>query len=231
MTETLHQRIERRIAELDTSPRAVSVAAGLDPGYVRKLLKRRHMPNSGALAQLSAALKLPPDHLLSGGIAQMPVEPLETPQTTSRSRRPRHESQTVNRDLPIRRGSATLRGDGLFRLPEQAADWLFRPPALSSFSEAYAFVIPNAALRPKFAPGDLAIACPEKPTRKDDLVIVHFQNERDGAGSSVGMLAEDIGQNVVLTLHGHDGNTSHGIEEVSSVHKILSLAEILGAGQ
>lgn len=227
MADTFHDRIQARIAELDTSLHAVSLAAGLDRGYLTKLIKRRSMPNSGALQKLAAALQMSPEKLL-GGLEEDHDIVAAIPKGI---RKTRPETQTVAKDLPIRRSSSPLRDDGLFALASATTGWLFRPPALAAFHDAYCFSVPNASLRPQFAPGDLALACPDKPTRKGDPVIIHLRDERDGARSSVGILAEDVGREVILTLHGHDGNTSHEIEEVSSVHKILSLAEILGAGQ
>ncbi len=226
MSETFHDRVEQCIAALKTSPRAISLSAGLDPGYVSKLLKRRSMPNGRSLPLIANALKVTEAYLLSGG-ASGPRASAKRPHI----RMPGSESRTIVRDLPLRRASSSLRGDGLFQLPGSPAEMLFRPPALEPFPNAYAFVVPNASLRPQLAPGDLAVACPEKPTAMSDAVIVHLREASGDADCLIGILSDDIGHTVSVVLHGHETAKTHETAAVTAVHKILSLAEILGAGQ
>lgn len=229
MSATIYDRIEQRISELGTTAHAVSVAAGLDRGYLAKLVGRRGMPNADALKKLATALDTSVTWLIEGGDAPPPkttgpVEPISPPN----ARRARSETQTVSRDLPLLRGEFTLRADGLFRLPAEHSDWIYRTPALKAFPEAYGLVIPNATRRPKFDPGELVLACPGKPPRKGDAVIVRPAEDRDNANAALGILADDIGHEVPLTVNGQHQTVAHASSSLSSVDKLLSLQEIMG---
>jgi transcriptional regulator with XRE-family HTH domain len=227
MSETFHDRVLLRISALGTSPRAVSVSAGLDPGYVGKLLKRRSMPNSSSLSRIADAMSISVAYLLTGD-DEAPIHSVPSAGTVGTAG---SEVRTIFRDLPLRRASSLLRGDGRFHLPAASSEMLFRPPALGPFANAYAFVIPNASLRPLMAPGSLAVACPEKPPACGDAVIVHLRAESGLDDCLIGILADDIGRAVTISLHGQETPSSHETAVVAAAHKILSLAEILGAGQ
>lgn len=229
MTESIYDRIDRRIAELDTTAHAVSVSAGLDRGYLAKLVGRRGKPNSVALGKLARALDTTASWLLDGTDAPPPKSAGgDEAAAPSITRRTRAENQAVSRDLPLLRGEFTLRADGLFRLPSEPSDWLYRTPALKAFPEAYGLVVPNATLRPKFDPGELVIACPGKPPRKGDAVIVRLGEDRDKANAALGILVDDIGHEVLLTLNGQQETVAHAASSLSSVDKLLSLQEIMG---
>ncbi|MCV9964610.1 helix-turn-helix transcriptional regulator [Pararhizobium sp. BT-229] len=228
MTESIYDRIDRRIAELDTTAHAVSVSAGLDRGYLAKLVGRRGMPNSDALGKLAKALDTTVSWLLDGTDSPQPKSASGGETPPSIERRTRAETQAVSRDLPLLRGEFTLRADGLFRLPAEPSDWLYRTPALKAFPEAYGLVIPNATLRPKFDPGELVLACPGKPPRKGDAVIVRLGEDRDNANAALGTLADDITHEVLLTVNGQQQTVAHATSSLSSVDKLLSLQEIMG---
>lgn len=228
MTETLHTRIENRIAEMDSNPRAISVAAGLDSGYLRKLLQRRHMPNSACLQKLAEALDLSVSFLLYGSEQTAESQKLRhSPQGRDQQRAA--DRMEVAKDLPLRRAVGPLQNNTQFQLPLQPAAWLYRPPALADMPATYGFLVPNAGLRPHFAPGDLVVACPERPAARGDAVVVRLATEMEHPICIVGRLEEDVGNEVVISSHGQASPQRYPAAYVLSVDSILSLAQIMGA--
>lgn len=228
MSETLHTRIEERIAEMGSNPRAISVAAGLDSGYLRKLLQRRHMPNSACLQAIAEALDLSVSFLLYGKEEGSEL-PKQRPPSQRRADPQASQRLEVARDLPLRRAVGLLHNITQFHLPLQPAAWLYRPPALADMPATYGFLLPNAGLRPHFAPGDLVVACPERPAARGDAVVVRLATEMEHPICIVGRLEEDVGNEVVIFSHGQASPQRYPAAHVLSVDSILSLAQIMGA--
>jgi transcriptional regulator with XRE-family HTH domain len=219
MQEVIHARIQQRLDELKLTPRSVSVQSGLDPGYLRKLLKRKSMPNSGALGKLAQTLQTSVEWLLGGASVSEDGSAHSDSQT----------AQCLKADLPFLHVMPSNGAITAFELGKMPVRWLHRPPALRNGFDAYAFFVPNAALRPRQAPGDLVVASNHKPAGMGDAVVIRMKSGGEVSECHIGYLAEDIGRSIVVQS-GHEQTIERfDIEGVDTVSRILSIAEILEA--
>lgn len=66
MAETILDRINARMAELEMNPTEVSVKAGLNPGYLRDVLRKNSNPTTAKVARIAEVLGLSTAYLVTG---------------------------------------------------------------------------------------------------------------------------------------------------------------------
>jgi len=116
----MRNRLQEAIRESGLSQGAVARRAGINPGYLSKLLKGKHVPSAEMLLRLAAALEIPPSGLLgeveeSLSLKKLPVHeevvvghPLETDQKPVGEGEVSSEQYRPSRYLLRARGNAML---------------------------------------------------------------------------------------------------------------------------
>jgi phage repressor protein C with HTH and peptisase S24 domain len=225
MSETLHDRIRKRLEELDLTPAAASLKARLSKEMLRKLLGNPDaMPSGKSLTALASALEVSEQWLLSGG---------ETPPTVKTDVRRasstpplRHE---MPNDVPVRGTAAGSHLRGAFQITADHVDFVRRPPTLTNVLNLYSLYVEGTSMEPQYAPGDLLFIHPDKPARVGDAVVIQCQIDPEGAmEATIGILSRRSAERVTIRKHNPPAEIDIPRETILSIHKVLTNNEIYG---
>lgn len=188
MSETLADRIQKRLDVLGISERAASLSATGSDATIRMIRTGKSQnPRSDTIAKLAAVLKTTPQWLLTGDEAppQETAAPLSaSPADLVPNARPAPEialPATFNlpRDLPaLGTAAGSMLGNGAFQLSTDTIDYLRRPPALLGVRDAYALYVEGDSMWPKFEPGDPIFVHPHRKAKPGDYIVIQ---EPDGS--------------------------------------------------
>lgn len=166
MTASILNRIDQRIAELGTSRRAVCIAAGLGPDYIRDLARKKNAsPGLAAIEKLAPVLQTTVEWL-RGEVHKTfdPVTPKPVPQILG------------SFDLPLFRSVEA--GAGYIVVSTQPIDHIERPGKLERSPDAFAVVVSGESMSPEYEAGDMLFVDPYKPLVRDRNFI--FIDDRHG---------------------------------------------------
>jgi phage repressor protein C with HTH and peptisase S24 domain len=239
MTNTLHERIQQRLKDLEMTPEAASLAAGLDRGYIGKTLGRpSSSPRSDTLKKLARALKTTEAWLLSEGDAPPPgADVIEAEPSIRNTNAAGLESsapllparQDMPLDIPVYGTAAGSLMRGAFQFEGGIVDHVRRPPALMGAREVYALYVEGTSMEPQYFPGDLIYIHPRRPPKVGDIVVVQSQNgEHAAIEASLGIYRRVTEKSVTIGKRNPDSEVDLNRAHVRSIHRVLTVNELFG---
>jgi phage repressor protein C with HTH and peptisase S24 domain len=165
-------------------------------------------------------------------ILRVPVSWLVTDEDASQAAREPAAPTTIAAlpiDVPVL-GVAVGGSDGDFRLNGQVVDYVRRPPGIASLKNVYGLWLVGESMSPWNKDGDLIYVSPARPPVIGDHVVVQLQDTADGE-PGLAMVKLLIGKTPTQLKLGQYNPTREfnlALTKVKSVHKVLSLRELLG---
>jgi phage repressor protein C with HTH and peptisase S24 domain len=133
-------------------------------------------------------------------------------------------------DVPVY-GVAVGGSDGDFRFNGQIVDYVRRPPGVAHQRNIYALWILGDSMSPWNKDGDLIYVSPARPPVSGDYVVIQLGDLPDGdpGPAMVKLLIGKTPTQLKLAQHNPAKEFTLPLSKVKSVHKVLSLRELLGA--
>ncbi|WP_421925518.1 XRE family transcriptional regulator [Neoaquamicrobium sediminum] len=215
--DQMHERIRRRLEELGVTAYAVSIAAGKDKSYLRKMLGRPGMrPGADTLAALARALKMPvADLLVDEASEHVPAspEPVRVPD--------RLEA------VPVRGTVAGSHESGAFQFDGSDVDYVERFPALANRPKVYGLYVEGDSMSPEHKHGAIRFVDPTIQPKVGDTVVVTVLDPDRGLYAILGHLVRRAEMVTIGKL-----NPPRDIEIprslIHSIHKVLTDNELAG---
>ena len=137
---------------------------------------------------------------------------------------------TLPVDVPVY-GVAVGGSDGDFRFNGQIVDYVRRPPGVAHQRNIYALWIMGDSMSPWNKDGDLIYVTPARPPTAGDYVVIQLNDLPDGdpGPAMVKLLVGKTPTQLKLAQHNPAREFALPLTKVKSVHKVLSLRELLGA--
>lgn len=229
----LHELIEDLREKAGIRPTELSRQIGRSPSYYRKLMETKGTPSSETLARLARALGVEPNVLLSPS-----NEPDELPVVTPTPNAVSAEVQlparnSMPRDVPVfgtASGSIAGAQEGAWQMTSDPVDWVRRPPGLISARDAYALYVENSSMEPRYPPGELIFIHPGRPPRTGDTVVVQIQHaEHAPIETYIKILVRRTNGDLICRQYNPEAEIRFTGTTVKSVHRVLSMADVVGA--
>lgn len=198
-------RLRGRLAAMRLSANEASAKAGLGLSYANDILSGRSLaPGRHKLSRLAAQLDCDVDFLLLG--TSEPCDP--APGSPNRFR-----PGLIHRTLPPG-------ADGYFTICDQTVGPVpFMPPDMP---EAYALVVPDRTMEPRYLAGEHVVAAPSAPVQNGGYALVHDKAGRALLRRVDVLLAETVR---LSRLDGIAGE-SVALEDVSAVHRVVASGDL-----
>ena len=226
---TLAERVQSRLDALGLGPTTAAQAAGLQPTYVRDILreKKHRLTGEGAVA-LARILECDVVWLVSGEESPE-VEQLKKPFPSSAGR-----SRTVPPDdspagrVPI---LGTQRGDvaGSFIITDEIIDWSPPPPGLAHALNLYALYVPVSSMEPQHGVGELRFISPHRPIVHGDSVVLFMEKTASAAPYCLlrQYWEEEEGETRFVQLNPLK-EEALSIRSITMMHRVMTTAELFG---
>lgn len=132
-------------------------------------------------------------------------------------------------DVPVQ-GVAVGGAQGDFRFNGQVVDYVRRPPGIANLRNVYALWIHGDSMSPWNKDGDLIYVSPARPPGPGDHIVVQMQDTADGEPgiAMVKLLVGKTPTQLKLSQYNPHREFSLPLAKVKSIHKVLSLRELLG---
>lgn len=225
---TIIDRIDKRLNEMGLSRSAASIKAGLSVDAIRNLARKpNRIPQGETLSKLAAFLDVSTDYLLSGNGEDLPKSnaspaPVSIPAIA-----------TMPRDVPVygtASGSVMGAAQGAWQMTSDPVDYVRRAPGLATARDAYALYVENDSMEPRFPPGELVFIHPGRPVRSGDVVVIQTQNgEHAQPETYIKILVRRANGDVICRQYNPEAEIRFTGKTVLSVHRVLTMAEVLGA--
>lgn len=236
MAETVHDRLKRRIQELNLTPTKASINAGLDRTYLRKLFDRPgSVPGSETLAALARVLGVSSDWLISGIDAplgnDLPPEVARAERDFIRADVDPPSRDRMTQDIEV---LGTAAGS-LIHLEFEGLDIggrvenVRRPPALVGVSDAYAIYVTGDSMSPMHNQGELRFVHPGRPPQPGDTVVVVTRAWNDDPGQAyIKIYRRRRGGHLVLEQLNPPATLEIPEQYVITIHKVPTMNELFG---
>ncbi len=232
---TMAERLRLRMEQLNTNPRALSIAATGKPDAVRQILQGRvKSPRSDTITGLAKALGVSEGWLLNGGDDSPSQQPTIRPTpNASEAAIPIPSLQSMPRDVPVfgtASGSVAGAAQGAWQITSDPVDYVRRAPGLATARDAYALYVENSSMEPRFPPGELVFIHPGRPVRSGDIVVLQVQNaEHEPIETYIKVMVRRANGDVICRQYNPEAEIRFVGKTVLRVHRVLTMAEVLGA--
>ena len=224
ITNPIVQVIDRIARERSLSWSQISRDSGLSPDFISKLEGRgpRSSANARNLINIANTLEIDASLLLN-------AHSDGTPQPSASARQAAPAAQSRPRGtIPIL-GSAAGSAIGTFVISNNPIGYVRRPPALEFVENAYALYVENESMSPAYAPGALVFVNPTRPANAGDTVIIQTRSANGETQAWIKYLVRKTSEWVVTRQLNPDAEIKFKRDQVISVHKVPSMAELFGA--
>jgi phage repressor protein C with HTH and peptisase S24 domain len=213
------QRLRERRKAIGLDVTELANALGVSQPAVSQWEVGATAPNRKKLAKLAQILRVPVSWIMSEDDA--PATTPEVPQTPVIAALPT--------DVPVY-GVAVGGYDGDFRLNGQVVDYVRRPPGIANLRNVYALWIVGESMAPWNKDGDLIYVSPARPPIVGDHVVIQMQDAADGdpGVAMVKLLVGKTPTQLKLAQYNPGREFNLALAKVKSIHKVLSLRELLG---
>lgn len=206
--DVIARRIDERAKALGLSMREASLKAGLNKGYVREVVTgRSKAPDLQKLAAIAEALDCDVAYLVGAQeLPRTPDAPTAPPST------PPATPGSSPRLIPVYR-SCTI--DGPIE-PFEPVDQIECPWPLIRVPGAYAVVVVDDVMAPRYFAGEVCFVHPGLPVRQGDFVVVRRADGALGPRQFVGIDAEGV----TLKRTGTAEVVTYPRAEIVAMHRI-----------
>lgn len=238
MSNYTQEKLKRLIEQRGTTPGAVSLSAGLDKSYLRKLFERPDAtPKFDTLIKLADVLDVPVGDLMdpSEGVATgAGLQGQRNYPGAGKAEFRQAQGLTppgpmaMPADIPVM-GTAAGSIIGAFKLETGVIDYVRRPPALATARDIYAIFVEGESMSPEHKPGDLRFVNPHRPVMIGDSVIVQVKtNEHDPVEAYIGHLAKRTAEHVFIGKLNPVSTVRLSRGTVKAIHKVLTMNDLFG---
>ncbi len=214
------QRIRARREELGMDVSELAEAIGVSQPAVSQWEIGVTAPRRQKIAKLAEILRVPVTWILSDDehLLQNVHNQAQSMQIAS-----------LPVDVPVY-GVAVGGSEGDFRFNGQVVDYVRRPPGIANLRNVYALWIFGDSMAPWNKDGDLIYVSPAKPPTTGDYVIVQLHDSADGDPglAMVKLLVGKTPTQLKLAQHNPQREFALPLAKIKSIHKVLSLRELLG---
>lgn len=132
-------------------------------------------------------------------------------------------------DVPVY-GTAVGGAGGDFSFNGQVVDYVRRPPGVMKLRSMYALWVIGDSMSPWNKHGDLIYVTPARPPVPGDHVVIELAGvaENEPGTAMVKLLAGKTATQLKLKQYNPEREFSLPLSQVKSVHKVLSLRDLLG---
>ncbi|WP_223478720.1 XRE family transcriptional regulator [Oricola indica] len=228
MTETMHDRLRKRLKAVNMVPNEASLAAGLSRGYLQSVFNREKTgggANIRELAKLAPVLKTTVTYLING-------EGPETASTPASEAIPAPVSpqppvpHAPSRYLPVY-GLAAGSVTGMLTMTNDAIEEVPSPEVLARVRDAYAVIVTGSSMEPRYTAGDYVFVHPHKPIRQGDHVII--QEARDGGTVvSIKRFERLTDTHLVTVQYNPPEEVKFPRDQITAMHRVLTSNEVAG---
>ncbi|MEM6381114.1 MAG: S24 family peptidase [Pseudomonadota bacterium] len=230
MDTVFQSRVKERLRELNINEYDAAQRMGKSRTFVYDIVTGKKTSVQGEnLVHLARALNVSANWLL--GASDEKTARIDKPQERRSvpNSDPLEIASMTPRDVPVfgtASGSILGTKSGAWQLTDEPVDWVHRPPGLIGARDAYALYVENESMVPQHNPGDLVYVHPGRPVRSGDSVIVKIQNaERE---TYIKRFRKRENGDVRCEQHNPKSTVTYKRDTVIGVHKVLSLAELMG---
>lgn len=235
MTESLQERIQKRLDDLGLSRAGASLKAsgGAKRDTVQNIMSGRSInPRIDTLANLAEALETTPEWLLNGDGPPPPPPVLsEKPESNARATNIRFHGRTAigQRNLPVMGTAAGSLGKGAFRIEGGVIDYVLRPEVLRNVTDAYGIYVEGESMDPAHPHGELRIVHPHRPCQIGDTIIIVAKFTVDGPTEAwIKRLVKRTPQKLIVEQFNPRATIEFERDFIVSCHKVLTLNDLLG---
>jgi phage repressor protein C with HTH and peptisase S24 domain len=217
------QRLRDRRKALGLDVTKLAAAVGVSQPAVSQWEAGLTAPNRQKLAKLAQVLRVPVSWLVSDN------EPLPQAGAHSGGTQSLSSLAALPTDVPVY-GVAVGGSNGDFRFNGQVVDYVRRPPGIANARNVYALWILGESMSPWNKDGDLIYVSPARPPTLGDHVVVQLQDTPDGDPglAMVKLLLAKTPTQLKLAQYNPQKEFAIALAKVKSIHKVLSLKELLG---
>lgn len=217
-------RIEERLTATKLSANAASEQAGLERTYIRNIMNGKSRgPRGENAVRLAGVLGCSVEWLLGGGSAPAADDLMLTDAKVPLP-------SEMPRDLPVLGTAAGARSEteGAVVMGGGPVEFLRRPAVLQGVQDAYVVYIVNDSMEPAFPHGEAACVHPHRPVKPGDNVVIQVRDENGDTYAYVKTLVRRTSLEVVCKQHNPAREIIFPRDSVVSLHKILTVAELIG---
>ncbi len=214
------QRLRERRKEIGLDITELATALGVSQPAVSQWEIGITAPSRRKIARLAEILRVPVTWIISDDEVLLQNVNNQAQSKTLAS---------LPSDVPVY-GIAVGGSEGDFRFNGQVVDYVRRPPGIANHRNVYALWILGESMSPWNKDGDLIYVSPAKPPIVGDHVVVQLQETSDGE-PGVAMVKLLIGKTptqLKLRQYNPQREFALPLAKVKSVHKVLSLRDLLG---
>jgi phage repressor protein C with HTH and peptisase S24 domain len=215
------QRLRERRKAIGMDVTELANALGVSQPAVSQWEIGATAPNRKKVAKLAQVLRVPASWIMNDEEAPSP-NLADNPQVLP-------AVAALATDVPVY-GVAVGGSDGDFRLNGQVVDYVRRPPGIASLRNVYALWIVGESMSPWNKDGDLIYVSPARPPIVGDHVVIQLQDAADGDPgiAMVKLLVGKTPTQLKLAQYNPNREFSLALAKIKSIHKVLSLRELLG---
>lgn len=172
--DTLRRRLSAREAVLKLNDQQVSKAAGLSPGYISDIFRKQVRPMRANLEKVAYILECSADFLLGH------TDEIEALPNQVTAPRPRPEAAPdVDEEPPVPLFFSGMPDvDGSFVVEKRARKMICRVPPVIGVEDAYALVVPDDSMAPRYIAGETVYVNPSRPVGSGGYAVVRFAENR-----------------------------------------------------
>lgn len=227
LRETVFNRVKSRVDALGLTISAVERMAFGANGTIRnwKRPDKAVLPRMDTLEILAPVLKTSAQWLMTGEGSQESLDH-EAPDASLLTASGR---ATMAMDVPVLGTAAGSYQEGAFQIHGGVIDYVRRPPSLINARDLYALYVEGSSMEPQFFPGDLIYLSPHKKPRHGDIVVAQCKRaDHEPIEATLGVFLKKNDKALVIGKRNPEGEKQIDISRLESMHRVLSLNELLG---
>lgn len=223
----LSEWLKKGFAKPGKTQRGLAAILDIDPAAVHRMTRGLREIKPSEIGPTARYLEEPvPPGLLEQ--TRPETRPVAIPTATARIVDLPSRSE-MPADVPVY-GVAAGSPDESFQLEDGIIDYVRRGPGIAKARDVYALFVTGESMHPRFSAGELVYVSPSRPPRPGDDVIIcvkpHAPNEPERC--YIKRLARRHPDRVDVEQFNPVRMISYPAAEVIRIHRVLTMAEVLG---
>jgi SOS-response transcriptional repressor LexA len=229
ITNPIIAEIERRARPQGYSLTSLAVAAGMANTTLTKMAKDpTGAPSLRTLRKIAAILNCTTTDLDPSTLRRGEDDAIRGDVRPVRVRLP--GKAQMAKDLPVRGTVAGAILNNGFEITDRIVEFVSRPPSLEGSPDAYALRVVGESMAPLHRPGDLCVVHPFRPYRRGDSVVIQARTHEGAPHEGyIKTFKRESDDTIYCEQYNPKAEIAYKKTTVISIHKVLTLAELLGA--